>query len=284
MQHLPLVSVIIVTWNSRKYLPTCLDKLSTQTFHDFEVNLVNNASEDNILDVLHKKYPSLDLHINKLSSNLGFAVANNIGARLTRGKWLALLNADAFPEPDWLAQLLHAAGENPNFNFFASRQIQAKSPELLDGAGDDYHISGLAWRNDYNLASEKYGRQQREVFSPCAAAALYSREEFLKVDGFDEDYFPYFEDVDLGFRLRLGGEKCLYVPEAVVVTSLPELQELKDLILLYSTPDEFVGNVERALKTNDWELVEKRQAFARENTWEKRYQTFKRSINLLYQD
>ncbi len=87
---------------------------------------------------------------------------------------------------------------------------------MLDGAGDIYHVSGLAWRNGYKLPSKIYGLEQKEVFSACAAAALYSREEFLKVGGFDEDYFSYFEDVDLGFRLRLGGAKCLYVPEAVV--------------------------------------------------------------------
>src|SRR5689334_19617314 len=101
MKSLPLVSVIIVTWNSKRYLTDCLDHLLKQTFYDFEIILVDNGSEDDILDKLQEKYPSLDLHINKLSSNLGFAVANNIGVRLAHGKWLALLNADAYPEPDW---------------------------------------------------------------------------------------------------------------------------------------------------------------------------------------
>jgi len=212
----PDASVIIVVWNSKKYLPTCLDHLLTQTIHDFEVILVDNGSEDGAWDELQEKYPSLDLHIHRSNSNLGFAIANNIGARLARGKWLALLNADAFPEPDWLEQLLLATEQNPEYSLFSSRQIQFNAPHLLDGAGDAYHISGLAWRNGYNLPSEKYGLEQMEAFSPCAAAALYSREEFLKVGGFDEDYFSYFEDVDLGFRLRLSGAKCLYVPEAVI--------------------------------------------------------------------
>ena len=216
MQSLPLVSVIIVTWNSKNHLSICMDHFLMQTFQDFEVILVDNGSEDNALDELQEKYPPLRLQVERLDANLGFAVANNIGASLACGKWLALLNADAFPEPDWLEQLLHATDQNPECSFFASRQIQFNTPHLLDGAGDTYHISGLAWRTGYNLPSEKYGFQQKEVFSPCAAAALYSREEFLKVGGFDEDYFSYFEDVDLGFRLRLMGRKCLYVPHAVV--------------------------------------------------------------------
>jgi GT2 family glycosyltransferase len=148
--------------------------------------------------------------------NLGFAAANNIGARLARGKWIALLNADAFPEPDWLENLLYAAKRNPQYTAFSSRQVQYHARHLLDGAGDVYHASGLAWRNDYNMPADTYGLTQREIFSPCAAAALYSREEFLKTGGFDEDYFSYFEDVDLGFRLRLNGAKCLYVPDAIV--------------------------------------------------------------------
>lgn len=216
MQPLPFVSVIIITWNSKKHLTNCLDHLLNQIFVGFEVILVDNGSEENILDELQEKYTSLDLHINKLSSNFGFAVANNIGAHPTRGKWIALLNADAYPEPEWLERLLHAAEQNPEYSSFSSRQIQYNAPHLLDGAGDAYHISGLAWRNSYKLPSKTYGLEQKEVFSPCAAAALYSREEFLKVGGFDEDYFSYFEDVDLGFRLRLSGAKCLYVPEAVV--------------------------------------------------------------------
>jgi GT2 family glycosyltransferase len=216
MQSLPLVSVIIVTWNSYKFLPTCLEHLLMQTFRDFEVILVDNGSEDCASDGLQEKYPSLDLHIHRLSSNRGFAAANNIGASLARGQWLALLNADAFSNPDWLEQLLKASEEKPEFSFFASRQLQANQPELLDGAGDAYHVSGLAWRRYFGYPADQFGLMSREVFSACAAAALYSREAFLRVGGFDEDFFSYYEDVDLSFRLRLRGFRCLYVPNAIV--------------------------------------------------------------------
>ena len=210
------ISILILSWNSAPYLPRCLTSLSSQTHANFEVILMDNGSEDGTLNELHEKYPSLDLHIHRLNSNLGFAAANNIGARLARGHWLALLNADAFPEPDWLEQLLSAAQMNPEFTFFSSRQVQFNHPELLDGAGDEYHVSGLAWRRYYNHTGKEYGTKTEEVFGACAAAALYLRDDFLKVDGFDEDYFSYFEDVDLSFRLRLAGGRCLYVPDAVV--------------------------------------------------------------------
>jgi GT2 family glycosyltransferase len=212
----PLVSIIIVSWNSAEHLPRCLDCLSMQTLQDFEVILIDNGSLDSGTNNLEQKYPQLTLCIERLTSNLGFALANNRGARIARGQWLALLNADAFPEPDWLEKILKAAKQYPEFSFFSSRQIQANHPHLLDGSGDEYHISGLAWRRFYNYQAGNYGFKEEEVFSACGAAALYSRDDFLKVGGFDESYFSYFEDVDLSFRLRLVGKRCLYVPQAIV--------------------------------------------------------------------
>ncbi len=159
---------------------------------------------------------SRTFRIEKLTGNKGYAVANNIGARLAHGKWLALLNADAFPRSDWLEKLVMTAEKENGYDFFSSRQIQANQLSLVDGAGDAYHISGLAWRRCYNKPVEGNGNRSEEVFSACPTAALYLRNDFLQAGGFDEDYFSYFEDVDLGFRLRLAGKKCLYVPEAVV--------------------------------------------------------------------
>jgi GT2 family glycosyltransferase len=214
--HSTLISVIVLCWNSVKHLAICLDCLSQQTFQDFEIILIDNGSLDGGTNELEQKYPELNLHVERQPLNLGFAAANNIGARLARGRWLALLNADAYPEPDWLEQLVLAVKENPGFSFFSSRQIQANDRHLLDGAGDSYHVSGLAWRRYYNRQAEHLALQPAEVFSACAAAALYLREDFLQAGGFDEDFFSYFEDVDLGFRLRLEGKRCLYIPQAVV--------------------------------------------------------------------
>lgn len=210
-----IVSIIIVLWNSAEHLPRSLDSLKNQSYKNFEIIIVDNGSTDGGIDGITEKYPELDIHIKKLDTNTGFAVANNIGARMARGKWLALLNADAFPEPDWLENLLKAAKEHPNA-FFASRQIQANAPDLLDGEGDIYHISGLAWRRSYGLPLRK-NHEVEEIFSPCAAAALYPHQAFLDVGGFDEDYFSYHEDVDLGFRLRLRGLYAYYVPQAIVL-------------------------------------------------------------------
>lgn len=216
MDALPLVSIILVSWNSARFLPRCLEHLSKQTFQGFEIVLIDNGSQDRGTDHIESEYPQLRLRVERLDSNIGFAAANNRGARLARGKWIALLNTDAFPEPDWLEQLLQAARSHPGGSFFSSRQVQADQPALLDGSGDEYHVSGLAWRRFYNYQASRYGHNTEEVFGACAAAALYEREAFLHVEGFDEEFFSYFEDVDLSFRLRLAGGRCLYVPQAVV--------------------------------------------------------------------
>src|SRR5512135_1918794 len=102
----PLVSIIIVSWNSGKHLPRCLESLSQQTFRDFETILVDNGSKDNSIDHLEESHPGIELRVERLAENLGFTAGNNIGARLARGEWLVLLNADAFPEPDWLEELV----------------------------------------------------------------------------------------------------------------------------------------------------------------------------------
>ena len=211
---MPKASGLISTWNSAKYLPRCLEALAHQTFIDFKVLVLDNGSTDRLVDGLESHWP--DIKIIRLHQIIGFAAANNLGARMANGKWLALLNSDAFPEPDWLEQLIIAAEGNSEFAFFASRQVQANDHRYLDGAGDAYHVSGMAWRRYYNYPTSQFGLKTEEVFSACAAAALYSREAFLQVGGFDEDFFSYLEDVDLGFRLRLQGFRCLYVPGARV--------------------------------------------------------------------
>jgi GT2 family glycosyltransferase len=208
------VSILIIAWNSGAHLAHCLASLCAQTYKDFEIIIVDNGSTDGSLLDIERKYTGLNIRIEHLASNFGFAVANNVGARLANTQWLALLNADAYPEPDWLKYLMEAADSHPNA-FFASRQIKVDQPELLDGEGDKYHVSGLAWRRNYNLPLQKKHNLE-EVFSSCAAAALYPRLAFLDVGGFDEDYFSYFEDVDLGFRLRLSGAPCFFVPQAIV--------------------------------------------------------------------
>jgi GT2 family glycosyltransferase len=211
----PGVAVLIVNYNSGKFLARALEALSHQTVRDFRVIVVDNASSDASADGIEGRYSNVTLV--RAGKNLGFAAGNNLGLKRAQdADWIALLNPDAFPEPDWLEKLLLAANANPEFSFFGCRMLLADTPDVLDGTGDVYHVSGMAWRRDHGRLAEGGVSEPGEIFSPCAAAALYSRAALEEVCGFDESYFCYYEDVDLAFRLRLRGRRCRYVPEAVV--------------------------------------------------------------------
>lgn len=207
------VSVVIVNYNSRNLLQQCLRQLELQTVLPIEVVVVDNASTDDSEKV---RMASAPLRILKMKKNIGFAAGNNRGLAHCKGDFIALLNPDAFPAPDWLEQLLKAALKFPTVAAFGSRQLCYENPDILDGTGDRYHCSGLVWRKRHGLPQQEQDLAPTEIFSPCAAAALYRRDALLSIDGFDEDYFCYVEDVDLGFRLRLAGYKARYVPDAVV--------------------------------------------------------------------
>lgn len=212
----PVISIIIINWNGREVLPLCMESLTNQTFQDFEIILVDNGSTDGSVNDLKAHWPQLSLNIIRLPKNIGFAIANNIGARASNSEWLALLNNDAFPSPTWVETLLSKAREHSEFTFFASRLLQVDRPNMIDGTGDVYHVSGLVWNRQHNHPAHLAVSQVGEVFSPQGAAGLYQRKAFLEIGGFDESYHSYHEDLDLAFRLRLRGHRCLYVPDALV--------------------------------------------------------------------
>jgi GT2 family glycosyltransferase len=209
----PRVSVVVVAYESGPLLAECLASLKTQTLADHEVILIDNASRDRAAHAAAEADPSLMFVAN--NENLGFAAAVNQGARLARGRWLALLNPDAFANPDWLETLVAAAEAHPQVRSFTSRQLLAEDPSRLDGLGDVMSLAGFPFRGGY-LRPDPGRTEIGQVFSGCGGAMMVDRELFLEMGGFDERLFCYCEDVDLGYRLQLRGETTLIVPQAVV--------------------------------------------------------------------
>lgn len=210
----PSIAVIIVNFNAGAMIERCLAALDRQTYRDFRVIVVDNASTDGSADGIAARHP--DVVLVPAGANLGFAAGNNLGLRHAGdADWILLLNPDAYAAPDCLERFVAAAVAG-GFDFFGCRMRLADAPELLDGTGDVYHTSGVAWRRDHGVGAATGAHEPGEIFAPCAAAALYRRADFEAVGGFDERYFCYFEDIDLAFRLRLRGLRCSYVPDAVV--------------------------------------------------------------------
>lgn len=209
----PLVTVVIVAYRSGPTLAACVERLAAQTFHNFELVLVDNASPDHEAQSVAAAHPFVRLVEN--ADNLGFAAAMNQGARAARGRWLALLNPDAFPEPDWLEAFLAATDRHPDIRSFTARQLMDDDPSVLDGLGDVMSGPCIPYRGGY-MRLDPGDTPEGYVFSPCGAAMLIDRALFLELGGFDETFFCYCEDVDLGYRLQLAGELTVVVPSAVI--------------------------------------------------------------------
>ncbi|MEQ8396373.1 glycosyltransferase [Thalassobaculum sp.] len=207
----PTVSVLIVAWQSGDHLARCLEALERQSRCDFEAIIVDNASSDGAVDRL---VPRPWLRIDRADRNLGFAVANNRAAAQARGRYLVTLNPDAFAEPGWLAALVAAAERHPQAGSVGSVQLLDADPTAFDGVGDPLNAVGAAWRG--GRLRPAHPISESAVFGVCAAAALYRREAFEAAGGFCERFFCFYEDVDLGMRLRLAGWTAVVTPGAVV--------------------------------------------------------------------
>lgn len=226
----PWISVIIVAYDAGVRLQGCIDALTRQTVDEFEVIVVDNASTDGAVADL--RLPDERFRIVSVGRNLGFAGGSNVGFRASEAPWLATLNPDAEPTPQWLSALWRATVCYPDAAMFGSTQISARDPRVFDGIGDAYGALGVAYRGDSTRpVSER--RPEGEVFGPCAAAALYRAEAVRNVGGFDEDFFCYYEDVDLAFRLRLMGQRCIQVGDAVVHHVGSSMHEENASFILY---------------------------------------------------
>ncbi|QTN26122.1 glycosyltransferase family 2 protein [Rhodoferax sp. AJA081-3] len=210
-----LVTVIIVNFNGGDMIGQCLAALARQSFRDFVTVVVDNNSSDGSVAAIRAQHPQVE--VLALAANAGFAGGVNHALRThAPGPLVALLNPDAFPAVDWLENLVAAAGKHSEFATFGSRMYSDTEQQHLDGVGDAYHVSGLPWRQGHGCRNTDQHNHAREIFAPCAAAALYRRSALDAVGLLDEEYFLYVEDVDLGFRLRLAGYRALYVPQASI--------------------------------------------------------------------
>lgn len=236
------VAVIIVTWNAATLLDGVLSSLDRQTLPPQRVLIVDNGSDDaGRLDAIVAAHARCELL--KLDSNRGFAAANNAGiARCADVEFIALLNPDAYPSAGWLAALVAAATTCPSAASFASRLLDHADPERLDGAGDALTVAGKPARRGHGERAAGRFLEPEEVFAPCAAAAMYRREALMRCGGFDEGFFCYIEDVDLGFRLRLAGHGCRYVPDAVALHIGSALTGRRSAFALYHGQRNMVFN------------------------------------------
>ncbi len=206
--------VIIPNYNGAHLLPTCLESLRRQTFRAFQTVVVDNASSDDSVALVRKRFPEVTLI--QLPRNFVFAGAVNEGIRRTKAEMVVLLNNDTEADERWLAELATAFVAHPEYGWFASKLLLFDRRNVIHSAGDFYGVDGIP--GNRGVWQEDRGQYDTpgEVFGACGGAAAYRRSMLADVGLFDEDLIGYCEDVDLNLRARLAGYRCYFVPTARV--------------------------------------------------------------------
>jgi len=210
----PIVSVIIPNWNGKNLLKTCLNSLKKQTLNNFEVMVVDNGSDDGSSDYIKRYFPSVK--VIQLDKNYGFAKAVNRGIAWAKGQFIVLINNDTEVDKNCLYYLVEAAKKHQEAGFVAAKMLNFYQRDIIDSAGDYIDVVGHA--NNIGLGDKDRSSFSKPgfVFLVTGGGGLFKRQVFDKVGLFDEDYFLYFEDVDLCLRAQLQGFKGWYEPRAII--------------------------------------------------------------------
>ncbi len=214
----PLVSIVIVNWNGKGLLDDCLRSIYGQPFESFEVVVVDNGSTDGSVDAVKKAFPEVVVRENK--ENLGFAKGNNIGIEATskRSKYILTLNNDTVLDRSFLAELIGAAeASHETVGMWAPKILSIEDNSVIDSVGGLLiYPDGLAkGRGRLEKDNGQYD-SMADAFIPSACAGLYRKKMLAEIGGFDDEFFAYCEDTDLGLRARLAGWETGSVPKAVV--------------------------------------------------------------------
>ena len=213
-RNLPKVAVVVPNRNGKDFIRDCLKSLTKQTIA-CQIIVVDNGSTDGSLGIIKKSYPEIELI--ELPENRGFAGGVNIGIKKALDNdfgFVALLNNDAAVESNWLEQLVSDAAEHPQIGIVTSKFMRADKKHL-DSTGDFYSIWGLPFPRGRNEVDGGQYDDKKEIFGGSGGASLYSSEMLKQIGLFDEDFFAYFEDVDISFRAQLAGWRVIYQPKAI---------------------------------------------------------------------
>lgn len=206
-------TVVIPNLNGAGWLRDSIESVWAQTEQDFELIVIDNGSDDESLAIAREYVGRERYTLVENKTNTGFSAAVNTGIRMARGEYVALFNNDAFAEPDWLAQLIAAAQAEPRAFAVQSLMIRHFERDICDDAGDYVTVFGWACKRGDGRLWRRYTKPRR-IFSACGGASLYRRSILDEISLFDESFFAYFEDVDIGWRANSLGYKNLYCPAA----------------------------------------------------------------------
>lgn len=209
----PRLSIVIPTYNGRAVLEPCLETVAEHRPRDSEVIVVDDGSIDGTAGWVRSAHP--DVRLIRLRRNHGFCTAVNAGIGAARGEIVETLNNDTLVTPGWT---------EPALDLFADATVGSVAPlvlkwpeaEVVDSAGDLYHVSGFALNRGHLRPPTEDLLRPCEVFGTSAAAGFYRRDALLRVGAFPDNFRAYYDDVDVAFRLRWAGYRCMYTPDSRV--------------------------------------------------------------------
>jgi len=206
------LSFVVVTYNSRHIVQKCLESILAQEPPPSDIVIVDNASSDGTIEFIRSTYPDITIVENK--HNLGYGKGNNIGVRRVAAPLVAIINPDVALDKSWSWHVIRALASHPNCAAVEGKLLLAGEPGILNSRGSAFSPLGFGCVTGYGEADlDEF--EPRRVAYPSGAAFAIRRKAFIEVGGFDDHYFLYHEDVDLGLRLYKAGWSVLYAPRAI---------------------------------------------------------------------
>jgi GT2 family glycosyltransferase len=209
----PLISVVVLNWNGAQVVEGCLRSLQEQTYHPLEIIIVDNASTDRSADLIRERFPEFKLIVNP--ANLGFGGGNNVGICASQGKYIMMLNNDTRLDPKCVEELKRSIEKDKGYGACASKILLDSQPDIIDGVGIVVCPDGLSFGRGRLEKRDRYNEEE-EIFFAADCACLYRREMLEDIGLYDEDFFAYADETDMGWRAQLAGWKCTYSPNAIV--------------------------------------------------------------------
>jgi len=213
MEKNSLISVVVLNWNGIKVLDQCLGSLVGQTYNPLEIIVVDNASTDESVDFVRKRFPEIKLIVN--SRNLGFGGGNNIGIGASKGQYIMMLNNDTRLDPKCIEELKRGIEKDEKYGACASKILLEYEDNIIDAAGIVVCPDGLSIGRGRLEKGDRYD-EETKVFFASDCACLYRKEMLEDIGLYDEDFFAYADETDMGWRAQLAGWKCIYNPRAIV--------------------------------------------------------------------
>lgn len=214
MSHHTYPWIVIPNWNGEELIAECLKSLQKQTIQT-KIIVVDNGSVDKSVNIIESKFP--DVVLLKQTRNLGFAGGVNVGIRyaLEHGaSAVALFNNDAIADKNWLKNLVDTSSAHPEAGIVTGKLLRMDK-KVLDSSGENYSVWGMPFPRDRNKEDTGQRTDVEKVFGATGGASLYKADMLEEIGLFDEEFFAYYEDVDISFRAQLAGWKVLYVPKAI---------------------------------------------------------------------